>query len=55
MPLARCTLSSFAQAEAAGQLRELEGHGDARVEHVAQLDEDDALLVAAQRRKRQLT
>ena len=29
-----------------------EGHGDARVEHVAQLDEDDALLVAAQRRQR---
>ena len=29
-----------------------EGHGDARVEHVAQLDEDDELLVAAQRRQR---
>ena len=29
-----------------------EGHGDARVEHVAQLAEDDALLVTAQRRER---
>ena len=29
-----------------------DGHGDARIEHVAQLDEDDALLVAAQRRQR---
>jgi len=25
-----------------------QGHGDARVEHVAQLDEEDALLVAAE-------
>ena len=32
--------------------RAAEGHGDARVEHVAQLDEDDELLVAAQRRQR---
>jgi hypothetical protein len=29
-----------------------EGHGDARIEHVAQLAEDDALLVTAQRRER---
>jgi len=29
-----------------------EGHGDAWVEHVAQPDEDHALLVAAQRRQR---
>ena len=27
-------------------------HGDARIEHVAQLAEDDALLVTAQRRER---
>ena len=29
-----------------------EGHGDARIEHVAQLAEDDAQLVTAQRRER---
>ena len=29
-----------------------QGHGDARVEHVAQLAEDDALLVTAQLRQR---
>eukprot|EP00964_Phaeocystis_antarctica_P141597 scaffold106656_cov64-Phaeocystis_antarctica.AAC.2 len=29
-----------------------EGHGDARIEHVAQLGEYDALLVLAQLRKR---
>jgi hypothetical protein len=29
-----------------------EGHGDARIERVAQLAEDDALLVTAQRRER---
>jgi hypothetical protein len=29
-----------------------EGHGDARIEHVAQLAEDDALLVTAQRHER---
>ena len=29
-----------------------EGHGDARVERVAQLDEEDALLVAAKRGQR---
>ena len=29
-----------------------QGHGDARVEHVAQLHEEDALLVAAQRGQR---
>ena len=28
-----------------------QGDGEARVEHVAQLDEDDALLVAAQLRR----
>eukprot|EP00964_Phaeocystis_antarctica_P095276 scaffold61782_cov78-Phaeocystis_antarctica.AAC.3 len=30
----------------------VEGHGDARIEHVAQLAEDDALLVTAQLRER---
>ena len=30
----------------------VEGHGDARIEHVAQLAEDDAVLVTAQLRER---